>query len=411
VKVYRETVSRRGWWVAAAVLAASTALGGWAWRSRSVAAVDLDTVWQQAEADFTAGRYDVAEAGLARLARLRRPTPIDRLLMAQVALRRDRPDEALADLNLVPEGHPMAARARLLAGQVELRRRRMRRAEVSLREALRLDPTLVQAHRELIYIYGVLLRRVELNAQFRALSAVAPLTYDNAFHWCLTRNSVWEPKELVELLRPCLDADPDDRGVRLALADSLRQVGKRDEADKALSPLPASDPEARASRVRLALDRGDDLGAESLLKDGPEDNAELARLRGRLALAHRDGPAAVRHFRAAYAAEPDHRDTVFGLGQALAMVGDDAAAAPFVAAARHYDALGTLMQRAATAAGRSDPDLMRALGDACETLRRVPEARAWYALAINANPLDAEAQKALYRLNAAQAKADEKGRG
>jgi hypothetical protein len=41
---------------------------------------------------------------------------------------------------------------------------------------------------------------------------------------------------------------------------------------------------------------------------------------------------------------------------------------------------------------------MRALGAACEAVHRLPEARAWYNLAVQANALDAEAQKALYRL-------------
>jgi Flp pilus assembly protein TadD len=124
----------------------------------------------------------------------------------------------------------------------------------------------------------------------------------------------------------------------------------------------------------------------------------LARLRGRFALAHGDGPAAVRHFRAAYAAEPDDRDTVFGLGTALAVAGDRDAAAPFLRDSEAYDALGALLTRAANPANHNDAALMRALGAACESVHRLPEARAWYNLAVQANPLDEEAQKALYRL-------------
>ena len=62
--------------------------------------------------------------------------------------------------------------------------------------------------------------------------------------------------------------------------------------------------------------------------------------RGQFALVHGDGPTAVRHFRAAYSALPDDRDTVFGLGTALALVGDHAAAAPFLRDAKAYDTLG-----------------------------------------------------------------------
>ena len=165
-----------------------------------------------------------------------------------------------------------------------------------------------------------------------------------------------------------------------------------------LSVLPESDPDARAVRARIALDRGDDRAVEAILAGGPADHPELARLRGRFALAHRDGPAAVRHFRAAYAAEPDDRDTVFGLGTALALVGDRAAAAPFLRDSKAYDTLGALMTRAANPANHKDPALLRALGAACEAVHRLPEARAWYDLAVQTNPVDEEAQKALYRL-------------
>ena len=95
---------------------------------------------------------------------------------------------------------------------------------------------------------------------------------------------------------------------------------------------------------------------------------------------------------------PDDRDIVFGLGTALALVGDHAAAAPFLRESKAYDTLGALMTRAANPANHKDPALMRALGAACEAVHRIPEARAWYNLAVETNPARRDAQKALYRL-------------
>lgn len=387
--------------VLAAVVASAVGLAVWGVRARpgpDGAGVNLDALWRDAEGDFLAGRYDRAEASLARLARARPPTTRDRILRAQIDLRDGRADEALSGLARVPDADPMAGQARLLAGQVELRRHRARRAEVLLRRAAELDPSLPQAHRELVYIYGMLLMRPELRREFLALSAVSALTYDNIFHWCLTRNSTWEPGELTPVLRGFLEADPEDRGARLALAENLRVLGRRVESARVLDALPPEDPDALAVRVDLALDRGDDREAESLLGRGPAGHPNLERLRGRFALSRRDGPAAVRHFRAALDAEPDHRDAVLGLGQALALAGRPQEAAPFQERARAYDALGALVQRAATAAGRADPELWRSLGMACERVGRAPEARAWYSLIIHANPLDGDAQKAVYRL-------------
>jgi Flp pilus assembly protein TadD len=269
---------------------------------------------------------------------------------------------------------------------------------MALQSALALDPTLVQAHRELVFIDGILLRRRELNEHFQALARLAPMTFDELFSWCLTRNTVWEPYERAQVLRRFVAADPEDRWSRAALAETLRQIGRTDESASVLAVLPEADPDSRAVRARVALDQGDDRAAEAILAEGPADHPELALLRGQFALAHGDGPAAVRHFRAAYGALPDDRDTVFGLGTALALVGHDAAAAPFLRDAKAYDTLGALLTRAANRANRKDAALMRALGAACEAVRRLPEARAWYNLAVQTDPLDAAAQKALYRL-------------
>ncbi len=384
----------RPWrWIAGAAIAALGALAAWGAWGRGGA--DPERIRREAEADVQAGRYGRAAAALARI---QDPVPRDRLLRAEAARALGRPDEALAELDRIPDGDPDAPRARLLAGQIELRRDRVGRAEAALLAALKLDPTLVPAHRQLIYIYGMLLRRRELNEHFNALSRLGPMTFDNVFHWCLTRNAVWEPHERVGDLRRFVAADPSDRQSRVALAETLRQIGRREEAAQVLSVLPESDPDARAVRARIALDRGDDRAVEAILSGGPADHPELARLRGRFALAHRDGPAAVWHFRAAHAAEPDDRDTVFGLGSALALAGDRAAAEPFLRDSRAYDTLGALMTRAANPANHKDPALLRALGAACEAVHRIPEARAWYDLAVRADPVNEEAQKALYRL-------------
>ncbi|MCA1684710.1 MAG: tetratricopeptide repeat protein [Planctomycetia bacterium] len=397
MKVPQPPGTRRPLWVST-VLVGSAVILAWSVRAWTKPGEDPDSLWRQGQVALQANRFERAEAALAGLGRLRPPTPEDRLLKAQIDIARHRDDRAISGLLKIPDGHRMAAQARMLAGQVELRRKHVRAAEACFLAAVRLDPGLVQAHRELIYIYGMLLRRPELHAEFLALSRLVPLTFDNAFHWCLTRNAVWDAKEITEQLRSYITADPSDRWSRLALAENLRRVGRRDESESVLGPLAASDPDARAVRARLALDRGDERAAEALLSEGPEDHPELARLRGRFAMARRDGPAAVKHFRAAYKAEPDYRDTLFGLGQALTMVGDAAAAAPFLAAARDLDAFGSVLQRAAGTSGRDDPKLLLDLGAACEKARRYPEARAWYHLAVDANPLNPEAQKALFRL-------------
>ena len=330
--------------------------------------------------------------------RLREPTALDRMLRAQLSMARGQTDEAIADLDRVPDDHKMGAQARLQTGQLELRRNRYQAAESAFRKALVIDPRMVPARRELVFIYGMQLRRPELNATFRALSELSPLTYPEVFLWCLSRGVSWEPEEIAETLAKCIEADPNDRWARLGRADALRELSRFDEAESVLAPLPGSDPDARAARVRIALDRGDPSAAEALLESGPSDHLGLALLRGRLALVHNDGKEAVRQFQAAYHQSPNLREAILGLGQAYQMVGDTAAATPLLEEARKHERLGTLVQRAAVEANRSDPALIRDLGDACAAVGRIPEARAWYNLAISRDPLDTQAQQGLARL-------------
>jgi tetratricopeptide (TPR) repeat protein len=357
-----------------------------------------DRIWEDAQASLRAERIGEAQVALDRLERLRPPTPLDRMLRAQVALAEGRLEAALEALASVPDDHPIAAQARLMAGQVELRRNRARVAERWFREAIHLDPNLVQARRELIYILGYQLRRAELDAQFEAIAAVADLPFENVFHWGLLHTAQWEPASAIEGLRRFIEADPEDRWSRLALAENYRRSGLYQEASDLLEPLPATDPEALANRVMVLLDRHQEQEAERLLAQAPDDSALLCRLKGRVALAHRDGPAAAGHFGRAERLDPGNRDAIFGLINALTLIGDERAGEPLRARARRIDELNSLMERAAAPGSRSNIALLRDLGAACAALGRLPEARAWYKLALAVEPLDGESQRALYRL-------------
>ena len=360
---------------------------------------DPDAIWQAGEVDLSAGRIDLAEAAANRLSRLREPTPLDCMLRAQLDIAHGRAEEAVMGLMRVPDEHPMAAQAHLMAGQVELRRHRARFAEQYFRKALQLNPKLVQAHRELIYILGHQLRRTELNAEFLALSQLTELTFDNVFHWCLMRTALWEPSTALKELLLFVETDPGDRWSRLAIADNYRRMGLIDDAATAIAPLPDSDLDALAIRVMLAIDRHQDDKAEQLLASGPAGDPTLAKLRGRLALARRDAPSALRCFQVAYAHAPNDRDALLGLVNALTMIGDDKSAAPLRETAKNFELLNSLVQRAAIPNERENPRLLPDLGAACAAAGRDPEAREWYRLAIARDPLDIESQQALFQID------------
>jgi tetratricopeptide (TPR) repeat protein len=390
---------RRPWLWALGLTAIALIVGYLGFRSMRPGPSNPDALWAQAQQDFMAGRYERVDSALARLGRLREPTPLDWFLRAQLAMARKNDDQALDYLAQVPDEHYMAAQARMLAGQTELRRDRVRMAEELFHAAIKLDPRLIQAHRELIYIYGMQLRRAELSSEFMALSKLSELTFDNVFHWGLLRNNSWDPAEAVAWLARCVAADPSDRSSRLALAENYGRMDRSDEAKSILAPLPENDPCKIELLARMALDHEGQDEAQRLLSAAPRDDPLLARLRGRLALARHDAKEALANFRIAYAADPENRDAIFGLIVALELSGDTKAALPLRENASRLDRLNSLIQRAAVPAARGNADLLRQLGAACAALDRKGEARAWYKLALGFNVLDSEAQQALFRLN------------
>jgi tetratricopeptide (TPR) repeat protein len=116
-------------------------------------------------------------------------------------------------------------------------------------------------------------------------------------------------------------------------------------------------------------------------------------------LSRGDVKTALANFRISHATDPDNREALYGLAATLELSGDKPAARAVRATAGNLDRLSSLTQRAAAPGARANAGLMRELGEACAVMNRKGEARAWYKLAITLNPLDAESQRALFRLS------------
>jgi tetratricopeptide (TPR) repeat protein len=350
----------------------------------------------QAWSEFDTKRYDAATVTLNRRSSAVATTPLDWMLRARIAEAQGRPAEALDWLKRIPDRDPIGARARLKAGQIEKERGHASAAEAYYRRAVALDPSLIQAQRELAYLYALQRRKADCDAAFRALARLMPLDYVLAFAWCQSFCGIWNPYEVREPLTRFVTEDPSDRWSRLALATSFRLTSEPEEAEKVLRSLPASDPDALGIRARLALERGEVEAAEALSRRGPESHAGLNLMRGEFALRGSDARRAAAYFRAALRSDPDDRDALRGLGLALRKLGDPGADEYLDLASRHDRLRRTIVDSVTTI--RTDAHLFYKLGVLCESVNRPEEARAWYHLAIGRDPLDTRAQKALARL-------------
>ncbi len=365
-----------------------------------------NTLYDRALDQVEANEFAEARVTLAKLKRNRPPTPLDHGLQARVEIAEGHTEAALVELAAIPDDHPLARWARLRAGQLERGRFRFRAAEESLRKALRLVPApvqeLIEPRRELIYILGMQLRREELHEQFRDLAREAPLSAREIYVWCLVRDLAWwEASEQVPILEKAVQADPADDRSRVALAEILN---RQSETDKALATLEKDMTGSRfvaAEKYRILLDRDGPEALAAAFATIPEDDPLTATLRGRLALLDGDGPAAVRFFEIAQAAEPGRRQVVADLGRALALAGQSERGKAYTDQAGRIDALNNLLLKMENSAATSGPDQWRQLARACETAGRIDEARAWFGLVLQKNPLDEESQTAIYRIDKA----------
>ena len=343
-------------------------------------------------------QWSRAEVLLGRLAQRRPPTVDDVVLRAELEQGLGNPDRAVSLLLGIPESDPNAARARLVAGQIEKSRDRARALEACFLEALRLDPGLVLPRRELVFLYAMQARRADLNAQYRALAEREPLEFDEVFFWMNSYENLWINNTIRSHLERYLAADPDDRLSRLALTGVLVRYNEFDDAEGLLQPLPETDPDARVLRARIALGRMHLEELRSILDRGPVEHVGLALLRGHYAVRLRDFAVAARQYRIVLRLDPHNREAFEGLSVALKQLGDAEGAASAQEQADRWRRLTTLLQRAHVFNIRKDKGLLTQLGDACEVLGQLPEARAWYRLALAQDPLDPAIQKALYRV-------------
>jgi tetratricopeptide (TPR) repeat protein len=360
----------------------------------------------RAQTEFDAGRPAEAEAALTKLEGIRKLTVAERLLRSRLASDRGRIDEAMAVLEnpRPPTKGPDAALIASRRGELELERRRFRAAEAELKRALILNPRDLDARRHLIWLYMQQGRSTEIAAESRAMARSSSLEFLDLVVWTLARHEPLDQAELALVLARAVENDPDDRASRLALAESYRRLGRLEQADRELGALPEGDAAARAARALVALDRGESSHAESLIAkdlDG-DDRALVCQLRGRLALGRGDAAAAVQHFRAALEAAPDDRDARFGIGQALKLTGQAAAARPHAELARAQDRLEWLVRNARSPDRRNDPAALQAIANDCLALGRRDEARGWIQQALRLAPDDAGLRKTLSQIDAAR---------
>ena len=393
---FGDLLRRRSAWVGGALILLCVCLGFACW-GKFRSSRDPDLLWREAEAALQSGSAELAAADLDLIHQLRTPTSLDRMLEAQVAIASEQPDKAIGALEHIPNDDPIASQAFLLAGRVERQRRRIHSAEIYFRRALRANPKLVDAHRELVYIFGIQSRQAEIDREYRALSQLIPIVYHDLYTWAFTQFSPHQPDD-AKVLRAFVEAEAEDGHSRLALAEILAVEGDaHDEIDKLLERLPGSDPDVLSIRAKVALARGRPQEAESIVGRGHPDHAGLNQIRGKLATLRRDYQAAAEYFKRAANASPYDRVSRLKLVQVLTLAGDPQSAKLYLDQVKCLNEIFNHLGRSRSPDRENEVSDLLALAIAFEKAKLFLEASLWFELALNRDPLNLEAGMGLRR--------------
>ncbi len=379
------------------VVACTLGYGGWRlWVVRRGSILHA-----RAESAIQEARWGEAHALLDRLAWYWPEDPeVLRLRIVTASGRGDR-ETMLRLLAALPADAPDAAGARLSLARFLMQAFRLREAEKALRDALRIDPDRIDAHRQLITIYGIERRADDFERQLWELSKhggqpLEVLRMLGQSAPAIPHGSIQDTVDEGLILEGCLKADPSDPNVRPALARFYRERGRIDDARRLLEPWLRShpdDPAAINEWLACALEEGDVELARPRFERPSEavrGSSDYWRLHG--AWFHQQGQdaSALDSYRRAVHLDPDDAEAQQRLGLALRAAGrtDEAEAA-----LTRVDRLNTLKALVGQIPDRQpDPKLILRAGRLCDDLGRDREARAWYALVIRLDPKNDEAR-------------------
>ncbi len=359
---------------------------------------DPDQLVTEIEQYVETQEFDRAFEGLQKLEAHRPPTPEDHLLRARVAIGQEMIDDAINELEQIPDDHPLGSFARLRAGQLFRKSDQLVPAEAQLLKAIELDPMNLTARRELIGLYSIQLRRDDVRAQFKALDAQETLSFQDLYFWTLTRRWDWDVDENVLRLERALVVNPADRLSRLALARKHLRSGRYQQAEEVLALVEEDDLQGRMLRAELALEQGETTTASRLLDEAPEELPERWVLEGRLAMLRGNLDLAVDLFQKAFDSRPGDRAVLNDLVASLKSLGRDDEAQTYLEQSRLHDKMSSVFEDASNDNEAVDLQLLLKLAGACEQVGWFAEARAWFELALLADPLNRQAQNGMIRL-------------
>lgn len=311
----------RRWWAAAAAVLSGCLLAAFGWFEQP------DPQFRRALASLESRDWERLLYGQLPLARHLGYEPHHALLAGALLLEAKQFEPALRELRHASRHPETRARALLFTGQIRYAEHRFRDAEVCFVNALRLDPTLVDAHRWLAIAYYDIGLMNEAAMQLKQVAELAPDDPRPHRIMALIRMDRGSSAIAVEDLQESLRRDPwqaDRQEMLLDLAVAQFSLKRFDEAQVTLAGCEES-ADVLAVRANCAYALGDLKsardGAERALQQDPHQRLGVLVL-GKLAFDARDYRRAVELLSQAVEAAPTDYPLRYTLMTALRGAGE-----------------------------------------------------------------------------------------
>ena len=303
-------------------------------------------------------------------------------LAADAAAQSGRLADAVRYCDLIDEQYADEfSEAQGLAGYYLVQMHRLSEAEIRFRRVLKAVPEHSGGLTELVWLLNVTGRRWEAVPLLETLLVQDQITLEQ-----LTLLSVYDAAlDDTSLLEQAAVAAPDDPLPHLGLARLAMQQQKLDRAEGHLEHALALSPDligAQALRGQILARTGSSVAFQrwnASLSETADKHPEIWIARGIHCERVQRPREAVRCYLETIRLVPNHQLAAVNLGRLLASVGDESAGAAFAAYAEQLIDLAGRVHHVR----RSDPDarLLIDCGRLTETMRRLPEASAWFRLA------------------------------
>ncbi len=372
------TSRQRIWWSTNAAVAALLIAAASLWPQPS----SSEELLRLARKELARGQLPQAEALAVKAMRSKRPSPWAALVAAEVAVKSNRPQDALDYYEQVPMDAGEASLSGLFgAAEMHCHLGHLSEGERRLRELLSRDPRHVHAHFRLAFVLNITGRRFEAAPHLLELVRSGSA---NIEHLLLLGNT----DRMVEdraLLDQCRAAAPDDPLPLLGEARRAMSLNQSESARELLARIRRQRPGLPEAEVRwgqLLLEAGesdDFLGWNRGVSLVMEEHPEVWLLRGRFARQRGEQPVAARCFWEAMRRDPTNRVAHYQLGRVLEDLDQHAIAATMLDRAELLQQLAVVLDDLFH--HRDQTELMRRAAAITEHLGRFWEAHNWAMLA------------------------------